>query len=70
MADDPARTRWLLLSLVRLTGALAAVLGVVLIGRAEGAGHRLLGAAIVVAAVMMAASVSGHLARRWRSPRA
>lgn len=70
MPADPARSRWLTLSAVRIAGALAAVLGVLLVGRAESWGPRLLGAAIVVAALAMTGSVSSHLARRWRSPRA
>jgi hypothetical protein len=64
---DPARRRWLALIAVRLAGALAATLGVVLIGRAEDWGPRVLGVAIVIAAIAMSASVTGHLARRWRS---
>lgn len=67
MADDPARTRWLLLSAVRVAGALVATLGVVLIGRAESWGPRLLGIAIVVGALAMTGSVTGNLAHRWRS---
>lgn len=71
MADqpDPARNRWLALMAIRIVGALGAVFGVVLIGRGEGLSVRLLGFAIVIAALAMAASLSGHLARRWRSPR-
>lgn len=64
---DPARTRWLALSAVRIAGAMGAVLGIVLIGRAQGWGERGLGLAIVVAALWMAATVPLALAHRWRS---
>ena len=64
---DPARSRWLILVLVRLAGALGAVLGVVLLARADAWGPRVLGLAIVLAALWMTATVPLALARRWRS---
>lgn len=65
--SDPALPRWLTVTAVRIAGALAAVFGVVLIGRAEDWGTRVLGVAIVLAALWFAATVPLALARRWRS---
>lgn len=52
---------------VRIAGAMAAVFGVVLVGRAGDWGTRVLGVAIVLAALWFAATVPLALARRWRS---
>ena len=62
-----ARSRYLAIAGVRVAGALGAVLGVVLIARAHTLGPKLLGAALVLSALYMTASVSGALAARWRS---
>lgn len=67
MTQDPAFRRWLLLTLARLVPAVGAAFGVVLIGRAHETGPKLLGAAIVVSALLVMAIVPRHLARRWRS---
>lgn len=67
-ADALARRRWLLIVLTRLVGTAGAVFGVVLLGRAEAIGPRLLGAAIVLSALLMIATVPRALAHRWRSP--
>jgi hypothetical protein len=68
MADpDPARRRWLTLVLVRLGGSAGAVFGLVLTGRAHRLGPQLLGAAIVLSALLMIAVVPRQLARGWRS---
>ena len=64
---DPARSRWLVLALIRLAGAMGAVLGVVLLARASDWGPRVLGVAIVLAALWMTATVPLALARKWRS---
>ena len=64
-----ARSRWMALVAVRIVGAGGAVMGLVLIGRAPTMGPRLLGAAIVLSAILMSASVTQSLARRWRTPR-
>jgi hypothetical protein len=64
---DPARSRWLILALVRLAGAMGAVLGIVLLARADASGPRVLGIALVAAALWMTATVPLALARRWRS---
>ncbi|MFL0414347.1 hypothetical protein [uncultured Sphingomonas sp.] len=69
MTTDPARSRWLVLVLVRLVTAMAAVLGVLLLARGEELGRKLLGGGIVIAALWTMAIVPRALARRWRSPR-
>lgn len=67
--SDPALPRWAALSAVRIIGSFGAVLGVILVGRAETIAPKLLGIAIVLSALWMLASVPRALARRWRSPR-
>ena len=69
MTTDPARSRWLVLVLVRLATAIAAVLGVLLLANGAETGRTLLGAAIVVVALWTMAIVPRALARRWRTPR-
>ncbi len=69
MTTDPARSRWLVLVLVRLVTAMGAVLGVLLLARGEELGRKLLGGGIVIAALWTMAIVPRALARRWRSPR-
>lgn len=66
--DIQARNRWLAMVLVRLAGSIGAVFGVVLLGRADDTPTRVLGIAIVVAALYMIASVPRALARKWRTP--
>ena len=67
--DALARRRWLAITGVRLAGTAGAVFALVLIGRAHSLGPRLLGAAIVLSALLMIATVPRALAHRWRSPR-
>lgn len=67
--SDPALPRWAAITGVRLAGAAGAVFGVVLLARAVTTGQRLLGCAIVLAALWMIATVPRALARRWRTPR-
>lgn len=67
--SDPARARWAALSAVRIVGSFGAVLGVILVGRADTTAPRLLGIAIVLSALWMLATVPRALAARWRSPR-
>lgn len=66
--NDPAKGRWLAIILVRLAGTVGAVFGVVLLGRADTIGPKLLGLAIVLSALVMIATVPRSLARRWRTP--
>ena len=65
--SDPAFSRWLAMAGVRLAGAFGAVLGVVLLARADAWPTRALGVAIVLAALWVGATVPLALARRWRS---
>jgi len=72
VSDDPeetSRRRWLAMRGAELAGVAGAVFGLVLMGRAAGDGHRWLGAAILVSAMIVVAVVPRHLARRWRSPK-
>jgi hypothetical protein len=66
--DTTARNRWLALTLTRLAGSAGAVFGVVLLGRAQTMGPKILGVAIVLSALAMIAIVPRSLARRWRTP--
>ena len=68
MSTDPARSRWLVLVLVRLAAAFVSVLGVVLLANGEETGRKVLGAAIVIVALWTMAIVPRALAHRWRSP--
>ncbi|KQN93123.1 hypothetical protein ASE95_11190 [Sphingomonas sp. Leaf231] len=67
--NDPARPRWAAMVAVRLAATAGALLGIVLLGRAQTLAPRLLGIAIVVSALWMLAIVPRALARRWRSPK-
>jgi hypothetical protein len=66
--DTTARNRWLALTLTRIAGSAGAIFGVVLIGRAQTIGPKILGVAIVLSALAMIATVPRSLARRWRTP--
>lgn len=66
--SDPARARWAAIVGVRMAGTLGAVLGVVLLARADDLPRRVLGIAIVLAALWMIATVPRALAHRWRTP--
>lgn len=68
MATDPARSRWLVLVLVRLATATAAVLGIVLLARADAMSGKVVGGALVLVALWSMAVLPQALARRWRSP--
>lgn len=62
-----ARRRWLALVGTRMAGVAGAVLGLVLAARATTIGPKLLGVAIVLAALAVIAIVPASLAHRWRS---
>lgn len=64
-----ARRRWLALVVTRIVGVAGAVLGLVLAARATTLGPKLLGVAIVLAALVVIAVVPASLAHRWRSPK-
>jgi uncharacterized membrane protein YfcA len=68
MSGDPARARWLVITLIRLAASAGAVLGILLIGRAQETVPKVLGIAIVLSALWMMATVPRALAHRWRSP--
>jgi hypothetical protein len=69
MSDaDPARRRWFTLVAARLTGVAGAVFGLILTARAQDWPGKLLGAAIVLSALLVIAVVPLSLARRWRTP--
>lgn len=68
MSTDPARNRWLVIVLVRLAGSIGAVFGVVLLGRAADMPTKVLGIAIVLAALYLIATVPRALALKWRTP--
>lgn len=63
-----ARRRWLVLVGSRIAGVAGAMLGLVLAARATTLGPKLLGVAIVLAALAVIVIVPASLAHRWRSP--
>jgi len=65
---DPARARYFTMAGARLAGAIFAVIGIVLIGRAEMDEQRWIGTAIVVLGLIEMALLPRMLARRWRTP--
>lgn len=68
VSDTRARRRWLLIVLTWLAGTAGAVFGLVLIGRADALGPKLIGVGIVLSALLMIATVPRALAHRWRTP--
>ena len=67
-SDTVARNRYMMMAGSRLAGAGGAVLGVILLGRAQTLGPQMLGVAIVISAMTMMALVPRALAARWRTP--
>jgi drug/metabolite transporter (DMT)-like permease len=65
---DQARSRYYLMTGSRLLGVAGALLGLVLIGRAVAMEQKLIGLALVLAAMLFIAVVPRALARRWRTP--
>lgn len=65
---DTARNRYFLMTASRLLGVAGALLGLVLIGRAVAMEQKLIGLALVLAAMLFIAVVPRALARRWRTP--
>lgn len=66
--DARARRRYYAMRAVELAGVAGAVLGLVLIGRSDATLPRVIGAAIVLSALLMIAVVPRSMAHRWRSP--
>ncbi|MBW4331526.1 hypothetical protein KY084_11670 [Stakelama sp. CBK3Z-3] len=62
-----ARNRYLAMTLVRIAGSAGAVFGLVVLARAGDTWTRVLGAAIVLAALYMIATVPRAMARQWRT---
>jgi len=65
---DQARNRYFLMTGSRLLGVAGALLGLVLIGRAVAMEQKLIGLALVLAAMLFIAVIPRALARRWRTP--
>lgn len=66
--DSTARNRYFALAGTRIGGTAGAVLGLILIARANAWPPKALGVAIVLAALAMIAIVPRALAQRWRTP--
>lgn len=67
--DAQAKRRWLAIQGTRLAGSAGALLGVALVARADAFPVKVLGIALALSALLMAAVVPRSLARRWRTPR-
>ncbi len=68
VSEARAQRRWLALVGIRLAGVAGAVLGMVLAARAHELLPKLIGIALVLAALVVIAVVPASLAHRWRSP--
>jgi len=68
MSADPARARFIALSLLRLGGAIAVLAGLV-VQQGERAVPRELGWVLIGAGLVAVFVLPQVLARRWRSPR-
>jgi uncharacterized membrane protein YfcA len=66
--DATARNRYLIIATTRIVASLGAILGVLLLARAQDWPTKALGVAIVLAALYMVATVPRALAHRWRTP--
>ncbi|MEH3159715.1 MAG: hypothetical protein PGN08_12760 [Sphingomonas taxi] len=66
-AETQARNRWFAIVATRLAATAGAVLGLILLARATDWPDKVLGVAIVLAALYMMAVVPRALAHRWRS---
>ena len=66
--DATARNRYLIIATTRIVASLGAILGVILLARAQDWPTKGLGVAIVLAALYMVATVPRALAHRWRTP--
>ena len=66
--DATARNRYLIIAATRIVASLGAILGVILLARAQDWPTKGLGGASVLAALYMVATVPAALAHRWRTP--
>lgn len=64
-----ARNRYFLIVFANMALVAGAILGLLIIGRSNDLAPRLLGAAILFAALYCMAVVPRAMARRWRTPR-
>jgi len=67
-ARDPAKARYFAMTGARISGALFAVIGIVLLGRATMDEQRWIGIAIVILGLFEMALLPRMLAKRWRTP--
>lgn len=71
MTDDPARTRFFALTLLRLSGAAMAVIGLLLLAGKLSlitGGDAVIGAILLVVGAFDLLFLPAILARRWQSP--
>lgn len=66
---EVARRRWIALMLVRIGGIAGALLGLVLAARATEIAPKVIGVLLVLAALVVIATLPAALAHRWRSPK-
>ena len=66
--DTTARNRYFAMVGARLLGVAGALLGLILIARADATVPKAIGTALVISALLLIAIVPRALARRWRTP--
>ena len=66
--DDPARVRFMLLNLVRVSGVVFAMLGITIIVKRWVEPAEVIGGALVIVGAIDVMVIPLILARRWRSP--
>lgn len=66
--DTTARNRYFAMVGTRLLGVAGALLGLILIARADATVPKAIGTALVISALLLIAIVPRALARRWRTP--
>ncbi|PAX07201.1 hypothetical protein [Sphingomonas lenta] len=66
--DTLARQRYYTMMAVEIAGVAGAVFGLYIIGRSVDVLPRVIGAGIVLSALLMIAVVPKSMARRWRTP--
>lgn len=67
-ADDRARNRYFVMTGARVSGALFAAIGIMLVARATVDEQRWIGTAVIVLGLIEMALLPRYLARRWRTP--
>jgi hypothetical protein len=67
-AERTARNRYFAITGVNLAGAMGAVLGLLIAGRAQSTELTLLGDALILTSLYVMAVVPRALARRWKTP--